>query len=272
MTTLVATDLDQTLIYSRRAIARYGSASADVAAVETYQDVESSFMTASAAATFAAVASAALIVPATTRTPEQFARVGLPGRPARWAIAANGGIVLVDGVADAAWTQVVARAVGAAASLAEIQAHAAWMCRPEWTRLLRTACDLFCYAVLERDQLPTELLAQTTAWADERGWRVSAQGRKLYWVPQALTKSAAVAEVAQRTGSTTVIAAGDSLLDADMLSAADRGIVARHGELVASGWQAEHVEVTDARGIDAGEQVVDWFAAAVDAERAASTR
>ena len=34
-----------------------------------------------------------------------------------------------------------------------------------------------------------------------RGWQLSLQGRKLYWVPRALTKSAAVAEVARRVGA-----------------------------------------------------------------------
>ncbi len=60
-----------------------------------------------------------------------------------------------------------------------------------------------------------------------------------------------------------MLAAGDSLLDTDLLAASDRGIAARHGELVASGWHAAHVTVTQACGVLAGEQIVDWFAAAM---------
>src|SRR5206468_11420132 len=67
--------------------------------------------------------------------------------------------------------------------------------------------------------------------AEERGWQLSMQGRKLYWVPRSLRKSAAVAEVARRTEADTVAAAGDSLLDIDLLEHADIGIAARHGEL-----------------------------------------
>jgi hydroxymethylpyrimidine pyrophosphatase-like HAD family hydrolase len=87
------------------------------------------------------------------------------------------------------------------------------------------------------------------------------QGRKLYFVPRALTKSAAVAEIARRTDAGPILAAGDSLLDADLLEAADRGIVARHGELVASGWTAPHVSVTSEIGVRAGEEIVRWFGA-----------
>ena len=141
------------------------------------------------------------------------------------------------------------------------------MCRPEWTRTLRNAEGLFCYAVLERDRMPAGFLAEAAAWADGRGWQLSLQGRKLYWVPRALTKSAAVAEVARRVGADVTYAAGDSLLDADLLAAADRGIAARHGELVASGWRAAHVAVTAASGVRAGEEIVDWFAAALAAAR-----
>jgi hypothetical protein len=60
-----------------------------------------------------------------------------------------------------------------------------------------------------------------------------------------------------------MIAAGDSLLDVDLLEAADRGIVARHGELVASGWQVPTVDVTSSSGVQAGAEIVDWFAARV---------
>src|SRR5581483_2084983 len=95
----------------------------------------------------------------------------------------------------------------------------------------------------------------------ERGWRTSLQGRKLYWVPERLTKSAAVAEVAKRSGCERVLAAGDSLLDVDLLLAAERGIHPRHGELHEQGWSAPNVVSTEASGIAAGEEIVRWFAA-----------
>ncbi len=269
MTTLVATDLDQTLIYSRRAIARWGGGSDAVAAVEQYQGVDSSFMTATAAATLARLADTALVVATTTRTPEQLARVRLPGIPSAFAVAANGGVLLVDGVPDAAWSATVAEQVTSGAPLAEVLDHAQRVCRPEWTKLVRTASELFCYAVLDRPSLPATFVADETGWAAARGWRVSLQGRKLYWVPASLTKSAAVAEVARRAGTRRTVAAGDSLLDADLLLAADAAIMARHGELHESGWSAPHVEVTAACGIRAGEEIVAWFAASV---RSASRR
>ena len=84
---------------------------------------------------------------------------------------------------------------------------------------------------------------------------MSVQGRKLYCVPQPVTKNSAVAEVARRTGATRVIAAGDSLLDGPMLAEADIAFRPSHGELADIDFRRDHLRVTDARGILAGEEI-----------------
>ena len=217
-------------------------------------------MTVAAAAEFEALAHESLVVPVTTRTTEQLARVRLPGPSPRWAVAANGGVLLEDGIPDAWWTASVATRLQDAAPLERLAHHAREVCRPVWTRAVRVAEDLFCYAVLDIEALPVDFVAEQRIYAEALGWTVSLQGRKLYWVPTTLTKSAAVAEIARRAGATSVLAAGDSLLDADLLAAADEGALARHGELAASGWLAAHVHVTEQCGLGAGEEIVRWFA------------
>jgi hypothetical protein len=263
VTALIATDLDRTLIYSRGAVEAHGGGDLDLLAVERHEEKDASWMTGAAAAAFAALHERALVVPVTTRTPEQWQRIRLPGPPPRYAITANGGVLLVDGRIDHGWDAAVAAELTQAAPLAEIWDHASRVCRPDWTVKLRNARGLFCYAVLHRKRMPPGFLAEAAGWAEQRGWQLSLQGRKLYWVPRSLTKSAAVAEVARRAGTDKVFAAGDSLLDVDLLEAADRGIVARHGELVASGWRSPSVDVTAARGIRAGAEIVGWFTAQV---------
>jgi hypothetical protein len=256
---LVATDLDRTLIYSKGALEAHGDTKRRLVPVEVHEDKDASWMTAGAASSFAALATRAVVVPVTTRTPEQWHRIRLPGPAPRFAITANGGVLLVDGRPDAGWSTVVAAELARVAPLREIWEHASRTCRPEWTVKLRNARGLFCYAVLHRKRVPPGFLAEAAAWAADRGWQLSMQGRKLYWVPRSLTKSAAVAEVVERAGTSLTVAAGDSLLDADLLEAADRGIVARHGELMASGWTHPSVRVTSACGVRAGAEIVDWF-------------
>jgi hypothetical protein len=261
MSVLIATDLDRTLIYSRGAVEAHDDTELALLAVERHEHKDASWMTVGAAAAFARLPEHALVVPVTTRTPQQWHRIRLPGPRSPYVITANGGILLVDGHVDHSWDAAVAAELAQVAPLAEIWQHASRICRPDWTVKLRNARGLFCYAVLHRKRVPAGFLAEAAGWAEQRGWQLSLQGRKLYWVPRSLTKSAAVAEVALRTDTTTVLAAGDSLLDRDLLEAADRGIVARHGELVASGWHWPTVDVTGSSGVRAGAEIVDWFTA-----------
>jgi phosphoserine phosphatase len=263
MTVLCATDLDRTLIYSRGALEAQGDTKRSLVAVERHAGKDASWMTVTAASHFGALAAQALVVPVTTRIREQLERVRLPGPAPRYAIAANGGVLLVDGEIDHSWDTAVAAELREVAPLREVWEHASLVCRPEWTVKLRNARGMFCYAVLHRKRVPAGFVAEAAGWAEQRGWQLSLQGRKLYWVPRSLRKSAAVAEVARRVEAGVTIAAGDSLLDIDLLEHADRGIAARHGELVASGWTAPHVTITARTGVLAGEEIVDWFAARI---------
>lgn len=264
MSVLVASDLDGTLLYSARSAAL---AAAALTCVERIDGVPAGFMTEVAATGLSRLAERTTFVPVTSRSPGQLSRVALPG--SRYAVAANGGLLLVDGVAEPSWSAAVAARLTGAAALDEVWRHVAGACRAQWTAALRNVADLFCYAVVRAESLPSGFVAEESAWAAERGWRVSAQGRKVYWVPRQLTKSAAVAEIARRVEAETVLAAGDSLLDLDLLTGADLGIRPRHGELAAAGWTAPHVTVTAGVGALAGEQIVEWFAAAA-ADSAAS--
>ncbi len=266
---LLACDLDRTLIYSNRALTLADGARPRLSCVEIHDGKRASFITRAAAQALVGLACHATLVPVTTRLPVQLARVQLPGTPSRYAIAANGGVLLVDGVADRSWSRKVKASLAESTPLPAVWKHMGKVCRPEWTMKLRNADGLFCYAVVRRAEMPADFVAEATAWAARRGWRLSMQGRKLYWVPVGLTKTAAVAEVAERIGADLVLAAGDSLLDVDLLEGADLGIHPRHGELFECGWSAPHVTCTQASGVLAGEQIVAWFAAQVALHQAA---
>ncbi|SOD71744.1 hypothetical protein SAMN05892883_1220 [Jatrophihabitans sp. GAS493] len=269
---LVASDLDRTLIYSRAATGLDGPVGAtpapprgvtELRCVEVFEGGPLSFMSEPAAQSLAALAAECTFVPVTTRTVAQLRRVQLPvPAPASgdgYAVAANGGVLLHDGEPDADWAARVAVAIGGSQPHHRVWAELQELAGRDWVLKLRSAEDLFCYAVLDRGAVPADFIAETTAWASRLGWRTSLQGRKLYWVPDALTKRAAVAEVARRRGSELVLAAGDSLLDIDLLEGADRGIRPAHGELDEQGWSAPHVEVTRARGVAAGAEILEWF-------------
>ncbi|MDX3533619.1 HAD family hydrolase [Streptomyces sp. MB09-01] len=264
MTVLVASDLDRTLIYSTAAL---GLTMPDPVAprllcVEVHESKPLSYMTETAAGLLAELTAdpTVVFVPTTTRTRKQYQRIRFPGRPAPYAICANGGQLLVDGVADRDWRRQVAdRLARECAPLEEVHQHLLATADPAWLRKARLAEDLFAYLVVERDLVPDEWVKALSEWAEARGWAVSLQGRKIYAVPRPLTKSAAMHEVARRTGATTTLAAGDSLLDADLLLAADAGWRPGHGELADAAWTAPSVTALTTAGVLAGEEILRAF-------------
>jgi hypothetical protein len=259
MPVLVASDLDRTLIYSAAALSLTmpDARAPRLLCVEVHESKPLSYMTETAAALLADLGDAAVFVPTTTRTRKQYQRINLPGPPPTYAICANGGHLLVDGVSDPAWhARVTARLADECASLDEVRAHLLASADPAWVRKHRVAEDLFAYLVVERELLPEEWVKELAVWAENRGWTVSLQGRKLYAVPKPLTKSAAMHEVARRAGAELTLAAGDSLLDADLLLAADRGWRPGHGELADTDWTAPTVTALPERGVLAGERTL----------------
>jgi hypothetical protein len=271
---LVASDLDRTLIYSAAALgltmpdvpprantlAREVPPAPRLLCVEVYEGGPLSYLTETAARLLAELGEAAVFVPTTTRTREQYLRIALPGPAPAYAVCANGGHLLVDGVSDPDWhAAVLGRLADECVPLAEVQAHLAATTDPVWVRRHRVADGLFAYLVVERELLPGDWVKELAVWAENRGWTVSLQGRKIYAVPKPLTKSAAVREVARRTGAGLTLAAGDSLLDADLLLAADRGWRPGHGELSDAGWNAPGITALPERGVLAGERILREF-------------
>lgn len=269
--TLVCTDLDQTLVYSRRWAGDVDPA--ELRCVEVYRGADISFLTVRAAEAVAALGAAAAWVPATTRTIEQYRRVRLPGATAgvespRYAVCANGGVLLVDDRPDPDWAAHVRDVVGGSAPVRAVEREMARRAAglPDGAvGAVRDAQGLFRYAVVERALLSPAWLADLTGWCAAQGWRTSVQGRKLYCLPAGLTKAAAAREVARRLGTTTMLAAGDSLLDADLLDAADAGLRPAHGELADAGWHRDHVAVTASTGARAGEEIACRLLAAARA-------
>lgn len=261
---MVATDLDRTLIYTRAA---FGNANPDTVCVEEYEGQPLSYMTVSAAERLKILAETAAVVPVTTRTIEQFQRIRLPGGPWPYAVTSNGGSILRNGLPDRRWRSALdARVRAECATLVEVRAELRARVDESFALRLREADDLFCYLVVDQDRLPAGFLADWDAWCRPRGWSASQQGRKIYAMPTPVCKSHAVREVRRRMldsgelrAGSPLLAAGDGSLDAEMLISADAAIRPRHGELEQRNWRHPRVAVTGASGIQASEEIVDFF-------------
>lgn len=262
MKAVIALDLDQTLIYSERSAGRPKTDS-DVW-VEDYDGQPLSFMTGRAHQLLTELGARHHVVPVTTRTPEQYRRIRLPGTRSR-ALCANGGVLLVDGERDAAWDAHVQAALSAAVPASTVHARLLKVAHTSWVRTVRQVEDLFVYLVAtHRSEIPPMWLASLELWAAERDWAVSVQGRKVYLVPGALLcKGDAALRVAAQLGG-PLLAAGDSLLDRNLLDAAEVAIRPAHGELHLLAEPTRSARVTERSGAEAAEDILQFLGQTAD--------
>lgn len=262
MRAVLALDLDQTTIYSTRSAEPLDAA--PTVWVEELDGAPLSLMTRRAHDLLADLGRRHHVVPVTTRTPAQLARVRLPLPAARWAVACNGGVLLRSGARDGDWDERVRGELTAVAPAADAFAVLDRSAGQPWVRTVRQVEELFVYLVAqERAGIAPEWVARLVAWGDEHGWGVSVQGRKIYLVPDPLRKGAAALRVAALLGG-PLLAAGDSLLDRDLLDAAEVAVRPRHGELEMTGWSRTGLVVTERSGARAAEEVLEVLGAAAD--------
>lgn len=261
MTELVATDLDGTVLFSDRAMGDTRPPDARLTPVDVVGERTYAYMTDTVVAAWTWLAGRGVLVPATTRSVRQYARLRLPGPPPRYAVVCNGGRLLVDGESDPAWERTARAAIAAEAAAYEqvMRRCEAW--RDQYgIASLRTAEDFFLYfTAAARDAWLAEFAAEVADWCRPLGWRASLQAYKLYLLPAVLDKAPAVAEVAGRLGAGRVVAGGDSLLDERMLRDAHAAIRPAHGELHAAGFSAPNCHTTTGRGADAGDEIMEWY-------------
>lgn len=261
-TALIAVDLDRTLIYSSR---WFRDADRDAACcVETRDGREISFMTPAAVTSLEQLAARQVLVPATTRAVAQYQRIALPGGPYRYAVTSNGGTILIDGHPDEAWAATVAATLRAeSAPLGEIMAALHTRVSDAWVRRVVTVDELFCYLVIDESALATDFVASWRQSCRPRGWDVVRHDRTIYTLPQSLCKCRAVDEVQRRLTvagdlpeGAPLLAAGDSVLDAPLLSAATAAFCPAHAQLHAKESLTDRLTVTTTHGARAAEEIL----------------
>lgn len=260
MTILFASDLDQTLIYSKRSMGEQ-VAESDLREVERFEGNPQSFMTETSQQTLHELTEELFFLPVTTRTQSQYERVtGIyKGNEApKFAVISNGAVILEDGEPIKEWSdhirkQCVSKKTIVEELLPKIDQHFS----EDWVLRVREADGWFVYLIIDREKFPDDKLDFYTKTFREIGWSMSLQGRKLYFMPESITKAGAMQYVKERLGADYVVAAGDSLLDLDLLESADLGLLAAHGEAVKSRVPVSaHIEITEKQGIKAGEEIL----------------
>ena len=211
---LFASDLDNTLLFSWR-----HKTDSDQC-VEHLDGKEQGFCTQQSLELLASVCEQAQFVPVTTRSVAQYQRIAWPAPCApEFAVAANGGILLVNGVVDSKWymqTQELSAPWWDELLYLQSRLPEAPMCR-RW----RIVDGLYLFAVCGDEE---SAQAGRRFFEGGTGLNVEASGRKLYFFPPPINKGDAVSRLRARFLPDKVSCAGDSVIDVPMLRAADIAI------------------------------------------------
>lgn len=261
---LFASDLDQTLIYSHRTFISK-EIDAQIRPVEKLDDQYISFMTQNALQALKEIAQSVLFVPITTRTKLQYQRINFLNYDItyQYAVTSNGGTIFSEGAEDEEWTRLVLAGKDKCLAAQDLIHKFAEISHPSWVikNSGKMADDLFYYCIIEREKIPVTELAAFKLWVSENNWELSVQGRKLYLVPQNVNKKAAIHYLKEKENICRVIAAGDSLLDLDMLKEADLALAPAHGELYTLYSQGisglDKIRFTQKSGVEAAEEILE---------------
>lgn len=270
---IFASDLDQTLIYSHRTFISK-EIDEQIRPVERLDNRFISFMTQNALIKLREISQKVLFVPVTTRTKLQYQRINFLEYDIahQYAVTSNGGTIFYKGREDTDWTQYVLQGRENSVAFEDLLHKFNEISHPSWVipDSGKLADNLFYYCLIDREKIPLVELAAFKIWACENNWELSVQGRKLYLVPMNVNKKAAIQYIQEKESRSHVFAAGDSLLDLDMLKAADQAIAPAHGEIYALYLQGisglERIRFTEKSGIEAAEEILDLIARALSAQ------
>ncbi len=174
---LITTDLDRTLIFSPRATSQLGGARpADVVEAGGSQPGE---LCHGARDAIRALPEHALMCLATSRSVFRLARLRLPFA-VDYAIAANGGVLLIDGQPDPQWSAHVRGRLAGIARAATVRALLAGLAGSPWLERLGEEDDLCVLAIVDPEKLESDQLAAIGDRCAGLGWQASLIGRKLY--------------------------------------------------------------------------------------------
>ena len=237
MNVLFTSDLDRTLIFSKRRMLE----NTCYISIEQLNDQTVSYMSATTYERLAHLHAVLDFVPVTTRSLQQYTRLTLfqHDLTPKVAIVANGGVILRNGKIDEVWQQHIYKKQAALPLLYEqVQNHFSSLFTAPFVKRLYEVDSLFFVLTIEDGNLLEKVLSKFQIDLEEFEWTCYLLGRKLYILPCFLTKGAAVQYIKSQKSYEWHVAAGDSMMDLSMLELADTCFIPQHGELEQA--KAEH--------------------------------
>ncbi|MEA2234667.1 MAG: hypothetical protein QOD83_4483 [Solirubrobacteraceae bacterium] len=254
---LFASDLDRTLIYPLRSLPMGQSATV----IEHHHGRGVTVATDEALRALRELAARDAFVPVTTRSRMQLERISPVWQLAvqGWAICSDGATLLHQGSVDPDWCAQVDDICAASAPLEEgLEVFKREVGSPgtaSWVATLYDCDRRFLYATIVDAEKPVGLEERAQLAFAPLRWKALRHGRKLYAMPAGIGKGPAVRYLCERLGVETLLAAGDSVLDSEVMRDADVAWCPCDAELVALDQVPPGTLVTTREHVASGQQI-----------------
>lgn len=255
---LFTSDLDRTLIYSSRMIEAY-PVLGSIREVEKRDGKTISYMSKKAIELLKTVHHEHLFIPVTTRAVHQYKRIQFfqEELQPKYAITSNGGTILIDGKVDEEWKKSLHKKISQSSILEkDLLKLFAQLDHSSWVESEHYVDQSFFMFRIRREYMPADELTQFKDLLTQKGWKLYLHGPKLYLLPIHLTKANAINRIKQYIDFDLQIAAGDSIMDYDMLADSTIGYSFKHGDLFAEKAHDQHIRWIQQLGIHAAEELL----------------
>lgn len=245
---LFASDLDNTLIYTRKKIQD------PVVCIEKLEGKEHSFMTEDSHNRLQNIITEVCFVPITTRSRAQYARIKLlnQGVPT-YSLTSNGGILLYNHEIDRKWYEDSLKLIED--SMDELNKAKQLLEHDLNVQIeVRLVDGLF---VFTKSEDADETIKQLEKQLDLNHVTIERYRAKVYVLPKLLTKGIALNRLKEKLNAKLVIAAGDSEFDLPMLRESDWSVIPNEAKLIESLDGKQNLVVCEQERYLFGEKVLD---------------
>lgn len=210
---ILASDLDNTLIYSQRRFLE-----GDKRCIEIYKDKNISYMTEKTIELLKELQNHIMFIPITTRSRIDFLRIDFSSvRVPRYALVCNGGMLLVDNQIDEDWYRESLKMIKD--SVPVLKQAMDLLEKDEFRTLdVRFVEKLF---VFTKTSEPKKTIQMLKNHLNKGGVYIFSYREKVYVLPKILNKGIGILRLKNLLKAEKIIVAGDNVLDIPMLKKAD---------------------------------------------------
>lgn len=248
---IFASDLDRTLIYSKRFLKKQDFTNT---VVVDQTDLPISYMSKKAVELLEKIRKEIIFVPVTTRSSKEFERLSF-SQHLEYAVINNGATILVNGKVDPEWkAHVEALRSQLSTSFESIKKQVLTLFSNERIAEFRIGDGYYWTCILAHEP-DVDRLRDWRTHFNEQGWICEGTGKKIYLIPDFMTKASAFFFLKENYLTGKILAAGDSFLDYDLLIHSDKSYVPKHGAL-ANCVENSFIQ-TQNTGYKAGEEILE---------------